>query len=147
MEAQSAQNLKAKGQSHGPKAKTLLQEKSYTFSIRIIRFLEILQKDFAAQIIAKQLLRSATSIGANIIEAKGSSSKRDFANFFSYALKSANESEYWLCLLRDSKKVDPACMESLLQENSSLCRMLGASILTLRGKKEPSGSKPMVSTF
>lgn len=140
MEVQRAQNLKFQGQNYSPKPKTLLQEKSYSFSIRIICFLETLQKDFLSQIITKQLLRSATSIGANIIEAKGSGSRKDFANFFTYALKSANESECWLCLLRDSKKADAQYVENLLAENHSLCRMLGSSLLTLRGKKEPSTS-------
>lgn len=147
MDIQPGQKLNLNGLNHSPKAKTLLQERSYTFSIRIIRLLEALQKDFASQIIAKQLLRAATSIGANIIEAKGSSSRKDFANFFSYALKSANESEYWLCLLRGSKKIDPKVIENLILENNSLCKMLGSSMLTLRGKKEPRSPKPMVSTF
>lgn len=144
MAIQSSQSLKVKGQNHNPKAKTLLQEKSYAFSIRVIRLMEALKNDFASQIIAKQLLRAATSIGANIIEAKGSSSRKDFANFFSYALKSANESEYWLCLLRDSKKITPESIENLISENNSLCKMLGASMLTLRGKKEPGNLKTMV---
>ncbi len=137
MDIQRTQNLNLQAQNYSPRPKTLMQEKSYSFSIQIIRFLEALQKDFLSQIITKQLLRSATSIGANIIEAKGSGSRKDFANFFTYALKSANESEYWLCLLRDSKKADSQSVEKLLAENHSLCRMLGSSLLTLHGKKEP----------
>ena len=72
----------------------------------MIEFLDTLPKDTSSQVIAKQLLRSATSIGANIVEAEGASSKRDFTNFFSHSLKSANESLYWLGLLRDAKKID-----------------------------------------
>ena len=59
-------------------------------------------------IISDQLLRSATSIGANIIEAKAASSKKDFIRFYEISLKSANETKYWLCLLRDGTRIDKA---------------------------------------
>jgi len=94
------------------------------------------KNDFTVQIIVKQLLRSATSIGANIIEAQAGSTKRDFTNFFSYALKSANESKFWLGLLRDSAKADKDKTEVLLRETIELANILGSSILTLRGKRK-----------
>ena len=93
-------------QSQSVKSKADLKDRAYAYAIRVINFIDTLPNDKATQIIADQLLRSAMSIGANIIEARGSSSKRDFANFFSYSLKSANESVYWLELLRDARKVD-----------------------------------------
>lgn len=89
----------------------------------------------ATQIIARQLLRSSTSIGANIVESHGSSSKKDFANFFSYALKSANESKYWLGLLRDSNKAPQDETNRLLQETIELSNILAASLMTIRGKR------------
>lgn len=92
--------------------------------------------DTSTAIIAKQLLRSATSIGANIIEAQASSSKRDFTNFFSYSLKSANESLYWLGLLRDAKRINNPQLDFLLKETNELAKILGASILTLKGKNK-----------
>jgi len=80
-------------------------------------------------------LRATTSIGANMIEAKASSSKREFIKFYEIALKSANETKYWLCLLRDSyPESKPLCRE-LLQEAEEISNMLGSSILTLKGKK------------
>ncbi len=97
--------------------------------------MDTLPKDACIDIIGKQLLRSATSIGANIVEAKGSSSKKDFTNFFSHALKSANESLYWFGLLRDAKKINNAQLEYLLNETQELANILGSSILTLKGKK------------
>lgn len=97
--------------------------------------MDILLKDTSIDVIAKQLLRAATSIGANIVEAKDASSKRDFTNFFSQALKSANESLYWLGLLRDAKKINNARLEYLLNETEELANILGSSILTLKGKK------------
>jgi len=95
-------------QNQNSKLKTELRHRAYQYSIDIIEFLDTLPKDVSTTVITKQLLRSATSIGANIVEAKGASSKKDFTKFFSYALKSANESLYWLGLLRDSKKMDNA---------------------------------------
>ena len=136
MEVQKTQNLNLKPQNYGSKPKSLLRERSYSFSIQIIRFLETLRSDFSSQIISKQLLRSATSVGAYIIEAKANSSRKDFANFFNHALKSSNESEYWLSLLRDSKKADVGLVEKSLGENRSLSRILGSSLLTLRGKNQ-----------
>ena len=94
------------------------------------------KNDFTVQIIVKQLLRSATSIGANIIEAQAGSTKRDFTNFFNYALKSANESKFWLGLLRDSKKGNQDEINKLLQETIELANILGSSVLTLKGRKK-----------
>jgi four helix bundle protein len=101
----------------------------------MIEFLDGLPKDISTDVIAKQLLRSATSIGANIVEAKGASSKREFTRFFSHSLKSANESLYWLGLLRDAKKINNSELEYLLSETKELANMLGSSVLTLKGKK------------
>ena len=70
-----------------------------------------------------------------MIEAKASSSKREFIKFYEIALKSANETKYWICLLRDSyPEFKSECIE-LLQEVEEISKMLGASILTLKGKK------------
>lgn len=63
------------------------------------------------------------------------SSKKDFINFLNHALKSANETKYWLGLLRDSKKADAAQSNNLLETATELCKMLSSSILSLRGKK------------
>lgn len=89
----------------------------------------------STQIIAKQLLRTATSVGANIVEAQASPSRKDFTNFFHYSLKSANETKYWLCLLKDANKGNVEIIDKLIKEIEELARILGSSILTLRGKK------------
>jgi len=122
-------------QNQNSKLKTELRHRAYRYSIDIIEFLDTLPKDVSTTVITKQLLRSATSIGANIVEAKGASSKKDFRNFFSYALKSANESLYWLGLLRDAKKMDNARLRYLLGETKELANILGSSVLTLKGKR------------
>ncbi len=122
-------------QNQNSKFKIKLKDRAYQYSIKIIEFLDALPKDISSQVIAKQLLRSATSIGANIVEAQASSSKRDFTNFFNHALKSANESLYWLGLLRDAKKINNVQLECLLNETKELANILGSSALTLRGKR------------
>lgn len=108
--------------------------RAYQFSLKVIKLVDALPKDASAQIIAKQLLRAATSIGANIIEAQGSSSRRDFINFFHHSLKSANETRYWLEILRDSNKAQGS-IDELIKETDELAKILGASILTLKGKR------------
>ena len=122
------------GQSVKPKAD--LKDRAYAYAIRVINFIDTLPNDKITEVIANQLLRSATSIGANLIEARGSSSKRDFANFFSYSLKSANESIYWLELLRDARKANGPEMSFLIDETEQIAKMLGASLLTMKGKRE-----------
>jgi len=86
--------------------------------------------------ISNQLLRFATSIGANIVEAKSSSSKREFIKFYEIALKNANETKYWLCLLRDSNLINTAKVKKVLEEAVELSNMLGSSLLTMKGKKK-----------
>jgi four helix bundle protein len=123
-------------QNQNIKHKIKLKDRTYQYSIKMIEFLDNLPKDSSAQIISKQLLRSATSIGANIIEAQASSSKKDFTKFFNYSLKSANESLYWLSLLKDAKKINNYHIEYLLNETKEIANILGSSILTLKGKNE-----------
>ncbi len=121
-------------QNQNVKHKTKLKDRTYQYSIKMIEFLDNLPKDSSAQIISKQLLRSATSIGTNIVEAQASSSKKDFTKFFNYSLKSANESLYWLGLLKDAKKINNNQLDYLLNETKELANILGSSILTLKGK-------------
>ncbi|OGN02749.1 MAG: hypothetical protein A2651_00530 [Candidatus Yanofskybacteria bacterium RIFCSPHIGHO2_01_FULL_42_12] len=124
-------------QNNNSKEKIELKRRAYIYALDIINFIDSLdRKDFSIEIISKQLLRSATSIGANIIEAQAGSTKKDFTNFFSYALKSANESKFWLGLLRDSHKADGNKANQLLQETKELSNILGSSILTLKGKRK-----------
>lgn len=129
--------LKTKNVKQMDNNKFNLKHRAYFYALDIIRFIDDLdKKDFVIQVLAKQLIRSATSIGANIIEAQAGSTKKDFTNFFSYALKSANETKFWLGLLRDSGKSDKNKTNILLKETQELANILGSSILTLRGKKK-----------
>lgn len=115
--------------------KYLLRERSYNFSKNVIEFVATFPNGRIYWIISDQLLRSATSIGANIIEAQAASSKKDFIKFFQIALKSANETHYWLSLLKETTKVDKDQVLKLLNEVNELAKMLGASLLTMKGKR------------
>ena len=75
-----------------------------------------------SRIISDQLLRSATSIGANVIEAQAASSRKDSTNFFNYALKAANECKFWLGLLRDSDRGDKETVNKLLKRDHRDCQ-------------------------
>lgn len=113
---------------------TDLKQRSYKFSIDLIEFVDKIPKNFSTDVLVKQLIRSGTSIGANIIEAHGASSRKDFANFLGHALKSANETKYWLGLLRDTNRADKNNVEKLLHEAIELASILAASLITIRGK-------------
>ncbi len=89
----------------------------------------------STQVIANQLLRAISSIGANIVEAQAASSKRDFVNFLNHALKSGNESKFWLALAKDLDNNLTLEIDLILKETDELVKILGSSIATLKGKK------------
>lgn len=122
------------GQSNQEFAQNLIR-RVYRYSLKVINLTDNLPKDRPSWVIGDQLIRSATSIGANIIEAQAASSKKDFINFLSHALKSANETKFWLGLLRDSGKAKITAINPLLEETKQIADILGSSILTLKGKR------------
>jgi four helix bundle protein len=109
--------------------------RAYQFSLAIIRLVQDFPNNKIYWIFTDQLLRAATSIGANLIEAKSSSSKKDFARFYEIALKSASETQYWLCLLSDGKLVAEDKIGILVKEVEEISKMIGSSLLTMRGKR------------
>ena len=123
-------------QNQNSKFQMKIKDRAYAYSIQVIGFLDKIPKDSSASIISRQLLRSATSIGANIIEAQASSSKKDFKNFINHSLKSANESLYWWGLLRDAKRISDPELHRLFQETQEIANILGSSMLTLKGRRQ-----------
>lgn len=117
------------------KFKNEFKGRVYRFALDIIGFADRLPAEQISRIISGQLLRSTTSIGANVIEAQAASSRRDYANFFTYALKSANECKFWLGLLRDSGRGDEEAVNKLLKEATEIANILASSILTLKRRK------------
>ncbi len=107
----------------------------YNWVLRLIKFIDKLPKSPVCDVIAKQLIRSGTSILANYIEANSASSKKDFINFFTHSLKSSNESKMWLTLLRDINKGNQKELKWLLDELIEISNILASSILTLKGKR------------
>jgi four helix bundle protein len=115
--------------------KNEFKKRLYNWVLRLIKFIDKLSKGPVSEIMGKQLLRSGTSVLANYIEANSASSKKDFINFFTHSLKSANESKVWLCLLRDTNKGDKKELEWLLKELIEISNIIASGILTLKGKR------------
>ena len=116
------------------KEDNVVKEKSYAFALRIIKLYKYLVEYKKERVIAKQLLRSGTSIGANVEEAVGGQSKKDFVAKISIAYKEARESEYWLRLLRDSGYLDDDAVESVLSDCRELLKLLGSIQKTIKSQ-------------
>jgi len=122
-------------QNYKAKFKDEFQTRTYRFALDVIGFVDRLPMEQTSRIITDQLLRSTTSIGANVIEAQAASSRKDYTNFFSHALKSANECKFWFGLLRDSNRGDKETVNKLLKEATEIANVLATSIVTLKGKR------------
>ena len=110
-------------------SKSLIKEKSYGFALEIVKLYTYLQdqKEF---IISGQLVRSATSIGANVEEALAGQSKKDFIAKMSIASKEARETNYWLRLLRDSKLVSKEKLKPSIDKSEEIIRILTSIVKT-----------------
>ena len=113
-----------------------LEERTAQFGEKIIKFCKEIKQDAITKSLINQLVRSRTSIGANYMEANSASSKRDFINFFTHSLKSANESKVWLVLLKDTNKGNREESDWLLNELIEIANVLASSIITLKGKNK-----------
>ncbi|HEX8734048.1 MAG TPA: four helix bundle protein [Pyrinomonadaceae bacterium] len=113
---------------------SVLLEKSYNFALRMIKLFKFLADEKQEYVLSKQLLRSGTSIGANIEEANQAQSKADFIHKLSIANKEAFETNYWLRLLRDSDILTEKQAESLISDCEELQKLLTASIKTSKNK-------------
>ena len=108
-----------------------LRKKSYAFAIRIVNMVTFLRKERGEHVLTKQVLRSGTSIGALVREAEFAQSAADFANKLEVALKEANETEYWLNLLKDTQYInDEQAYNSIVKDCSEFIALLVASIKT-----------------
>ena len=115
---------------NGKFKKSLIAQKSYDFALQVIRILKLLDKDSANLILIRQLIRSVTSIGANIEEALGSNSKKEFIHSMNIAKKEARESLYWLRLLRDLNFSNKEKFEELLPEAEEIVKILTKIVKT-----------------
>ena len=107
----------------------LVQQKSYNFALQIIALYREMVKG-NEYVLSKQLLRSGTSVGANVEEALAGQSRADFLSKMSIASKEARETSYWLRLLRDSETIESEKIEHLLAESQSLINLLTSIVKT-----------------
>ena len=105
-----------------------LQTKSFAFAVRIVNLSKFLSTEKKEFILSKQLLRSGTAIGALVREAEQAESKADFVHKLAIALKEANETEYWVLLLRETGYLTATEAESLINDNKELLKLLTSII-------------------
>ncbi|MCH8872595.1 four helix bundle protein [candidate division KSB1 bacterium] len=108
------------------------RDKSYDFALRIIELYKYLIEEKKEYVLSKQILRSGTSIGANVEEAIGGQSRKDFLAKISIAYKETRESHYWLRLLSDSSFLDKEVAQSLLGDCEELLKILGSIQKTVK---------------
>ncbi len=109
-------------------------DKSYAFALKVVKLCFDIQGDKKEFVLSKQLLRSATSIGANAEEAIGAQSDKDFLHKISISYKEARESHYWVRLMGDSELITHNKKEELLQDVEEILRILGSIQKTLKQK-------------
>jgi len=123
------------------KFKTEFIKRIIKFSISILGFCEKLKNEKFFWSIIDQLIKSSTSIGANIVEAKSSISKLEYLKYFQIALKSANETKYWLYLIKEVAPKHRSEIQKLLEEIIEISKILAAGILTMKGRTSKSFNK------
>lgn len=121
-------------QNYNSKFKSDLKERCYHFGLEIIALTDTFPNKRSSWVITDQLIRSATSIGANLTEARASSSRIEFKKFYEIALKSANETIYWLNLAYDAKLTGNFNIDNLLKEATEIANMLAAGVIKLKQK-------------
>jgi four helix bundle protein len=112
-----------------------INQRTFKFALDVIELTNSLPQKRSAWVIADQLIRSGSSVGANLVEGRASSSRLEYKKYYEIALKSANESRYWLALLRDSKLVEKVKVEELMRECAELANMLASGVMKLKGRK------------
>jgi four helix bundle protein len=113
---------------------SILRDKSYAFAIRIVRLSQFLQTEKKDFVLSKQVLRSGTAVGALLREAEFGQSDADFISKMSIALKEANETDYWLCLLKDTHYIDEKMFLSIKNDCKELIAMLVSTVKTSKLK-------------
>lgn len=109
-----------------------IKDRTLAFSYLVIKFVAKLPQGMTNQIIIKQLIRCATSVGANIAEGYAGSSKKDFTNYYNIALKSANETVYWLKLLKEANSSFSSDIDDLILETNEIVKILAKIVINCR---------------
>jgi len=115
---------------------SILTKKSKSFAIRIINLYKYLSIEKKEYILSKQLLRSGTSIGANIKESKFAQSTNDFISKMSISLKETNETLYWLELLNETDYISDLEFNSITNDCKEILKMLQSTVITTKANKD-----------
>jgi len=116
------------------KTDNIVQQKSFAFAIRIVNLYKYLIAEKKEFVLSKQLLRSGTSVGANVEESIGGQSDKDFLSKISIAYKEARESMYWLKLLQATNYLSQEQANSLLADAEEICKIIGKIQITLKAR-------------
>jgi four helix bundle protein len=116
------------------KGKNIVKEKSYLFAIRIVKLYKHLSEEKKEFVLSKQILRCGTSIGALIREGEQAESKLDFIHKLAIALKEANETDYWLDILKDTNFIEEKMYNSFSKDCKELIKLLTSIIKTTKNK-------------
>lgn len=111
---------------------SILRDKSFAFAVRIVRLAHYLQDKKKEFVLSKQVVRSGTAIGALVRESEFGQSRADFINKISVALKEAHETDYWMCLLRETDLINQEMAQSMQADCKELVAMLVASVKTAK---------------
>ena len=117
------------------KKENVISEKSLKFAVRMVKFYQFLCEEKKEYVLSKQVLRSGTSIGANVRESKNAQSDADFVNKLNIALKEADETQYWLELLWLSEIISEESFDSLNNDLKELIAILISVIKTMKTKE------------
>ncbi len=113
-----------------------IEQRTFEFAVRIVKMSHFIPKTTDGRVLANQVLKAGTSIGANVEEAEGAYSKTDFTHKMSIALKEAKETHYWLRLIKATDMLKPARMDDIIREAEELKKILGAIVSKARGKSK-----------
>jgi len=114
------------------KSENIIQQKSFAFAIRIVNLYKYLRNEKKEFVLSKQILRSGTSIGANVEESIGGQSDKDFFTKLTISYKEARETVYWLKLLLATDYISQEQADSLLKDAEEICKILGKIQITLK---------------
>jgi len=117
------------------KKNNILHQKSYAFAIRIVKLNQYLRSEKREFVLSKQVLRSGTAIGALVKESEFAQSSSDFINKLSIAIKEANETHYWICLLKDTDYITDTMHHNLEKDSVELIKLLTSIINTMKNKQ------------
>lgn len=114
------------------KQSNIVREKAFEFAVAVVRVCRVMILEQREYVLSRQLLKSGTSIGANIEEAQGGQSRRDFIAKLSISHKEALETVYWLRLIKETNQLDANMVDPLLQKARTLVRILGSILLSAK---------------